>query len=115
MAPVLVSIAKAIAARKRADVHYAGAISIPKCTHSGAGIVGDLTCPGRMIGAMLTILPVNSRPRKASAAGLLPRIAHELLHCSVLNHGKVRKSRMMAHLGDYERLANRLREASSVG
>ena len=35
-------------------------------------------------------------------------IVHELLHFSVPNHGKLWKSRMMAHLGDYERLASRL-------
>jgi predicted metal-dependent hydrolase len=35
-------------------------------------------------------------------------IVHELLHFSVPNHGKLWKSRMMAHLGDHERLAERL-------
>ena len=40
-------------------------------------------------------------------------IVHELLHCSVPNHGKLWKSRMMAHLGDHERLAERLRRAST--
>jgi predicted metal-dependent hydrolase len=29
-------------------------------------------------------------------------IVHELLHFSVLNHGKLRKSLMRAYLGDYE-------------
>jgi predicted metal-dependent hydrolase len=33
---------------------------------------------------------------------------HELLHFSVRNHGKLCKSLMRAHLGDYERLAERL-------
>src|ERR1700686_961898 len=40
-------------------------------------------------------------------------IVHELLHCSVPNHGKLWKSRMMAHLGDHERLAERLQRVAS--
>ena len=36
-------------------------------------------------------------------------IVHELLHCSVPNHGKLWKSLMRAHLGDYERLDRKLR------
>jgi predicted metal-dependent hydrolase len=36
-------------------------------------------------------------------------IVHELLHFSVPNHGKLWKSRMLAHLGDHEHLAERLR------
>jgi predicted metal-dependent hydrolase len=39
-------------------------------------------------------------------------IVHELLHFSVPNHGKLWKSLMRAHLGDYERLQARL---ESVG
>ena len=35
-------------------------------------------------------------------------IVHELLHFSVPNHGKLWKSLMRAHLGDYEPLAKRL-------
>ena len=35
-------------------------------------------------------------------------IVHELLHFSVPNHGKLWKSLMRAHLGDYEALADRL-------
>ena len=35
-------------------------------------------------------------------------IVHELLHFSVPNHGKLWKSLMRAHLGDYEHLAARL-------
>ena len=40
-------------------------------------------------------------------------IVHELLHCSVPNHGKLWKSRMLAHLGDHERLAERLQRVAS--
>jgi predicted metal-dependent hydrolase len=40
-------------------------------------------------------------------------IVHELLHCSVPNHGKLWKSRMLAHLGDHERLAERLQRAAT--
>ena len=35
-------------------------------------------------------------------------IVHELLHFSVPNHGKLWKSLMRAHLGDWETLAERL-------
>jgi predicted metal-dependent hydrolase len=41
-------------------------------------------------------------------------IVHELLHLSVPNHGKLWKSRMLAHLGDHERLAERLRRISKA-
>ena len=37
-------------------------------------------------------------------------IVHELLHFSVPNHGKLWKSLMRAHLGDYETLEERLRQ-----
>ena len=36
-------------------------------------------------------------------------IVHELLHFSVPNHGKLWKSLMRAHVGDYEKLEKRLR------
>jgi predicted metal-dependent hydrolase len=35
-------------------------------------------------------------------------IVHELLHFFIPNHGKLWKSLMRAHLGDYEKLAARL-------
>jgi predicted metal-dependent hydrolase len=35
-------------------------------------------------------------------------IVHELLHFAVPNHGRLWKSLMRAHLGDYERLDKRL-------
>jgi predicted metal-dependent hydrolase len=38
-------------------------------------------------------------------------IVHELLHFFVPNHGKLWKSLMRAHLGDYERMERRLRKA----
>jgi len=38
-------------------------------------------------------------------------IVHELLHFFVPNHGKLWKSLMRAHLGDYERLEKRLNSA----
>lgn len=37
-------------------------------------------------------------------------IVHELLHFSVPNHGKLWKSLMRAHLGDYEELQKRLNQ-----
>src|SRR5207248_8802253 len=36
-------------------------------------------------------------------------IAHELLHFHAPNHGKLWKSRMRAHLGDYEQLERQLK------
>jgi hypothetical protein len=39
-------------------------------------------------------------------------IVHELLHFSVPNHGKLWKSLMQAHLGNYERLEIKLRKLS---
>jgi predicted metal-dependent hydrolase len=36
-------------------------------------------------------------------------IVHELLHLFVPNHGKLWKSLMRAHLGDYERMEERLK------
>lgn len=40
-------------------------------------------------------------------------IVHELLHFSVPNHGRLWKSLMRAHLGDWEKAAARLRERDS--
>ena len=40
-------------------------------------------------------------------------IVHELLHFSVPNHGKLWKSLMRAHLADYERLEEQLRDLAS--
>ena len=39
-------------------------------------------------------------------------IVHELLHFSVPNHGRLWKSLMRAHLGDYEILELRLKKAA---
>ena len=41
-------------------------------------------------------------------------IVHELLHITVPNHGKLWKSLMMAHLGDYQELERRLNSVSCV-
>ena len=41
-------------------------------------------------------------------------IVHELLHFSVPNHGKLWKSRMLAHLGNHEHIAARLRKVTSA-
>ena len=40
-------------------------------------------------------------------------IVHELLHFSVPNHGKLWKSLMRAHLGNYEQLELRLQKAAA--
>lgn len=40
-------------------------------------------------------------------------IVHELLHFGIPNHGRLWKSLMRAHLGDYEAMEKRLEEASS--
>lgn len=39
-------------------------------------------------------------------------IVHELLHFFVPNHGKLWKSLMMAHLGDYKVIEEKLRQAA---
>lgn len=41
-------------------------------------------------------------------------IVHELLHFSVPNHGKLWKSLMRAHLGDYEALESRLKSLGTA-
>src|ERR1700720_2156882 len=40
-------------------------------------------------------------------------IVHELLHFSIPNHGKLWKSLMRVHLGDYEHLELRLRKEAA--
>lgn len=40
-------------------------------------------------------------------------IVHELLHFFVPNHGKLWKSLMRAHLGDYEKMETKLRRFTS--
>ena len=40
-------------------------------------------------------------------------IVHELLHFAVPNHGKLWKSLMRAHLGDYEKMEQKLREIAT--
>ncbi len=40
-------------------------------------------------------------------------IVHELLHFAVPNHGKLWKSLMRAHLGEYEEVEKRLREIAA--
>ncbi|HRJ31372.1 MAG TPA: M48 family metallopeptidase [Cyclobacteriaceae bacterium] len=40
-------------------------------------------------------------------------IVHELLHFNVPNHGKLWKSLMMAYLGDYEKLEERLKKMAA--
>lgn len=42
-------------------------------------------------------------------------IVHELLHFSVPNHGKLWKSLMRAHLGNYEKIETRLRKMAASG
>ena len=73
----------------------------------------------------ITVRPMSNKWASCSTAGRLNFnsellsfdsdladyvIVHELLHFSVPNHGKLWKSLMRAHLGDYESLDNRLRE-----
>ena len=68
------------------------------------------------------LLHITSKPARSTAGNLnfndellaLDRevadyvIVHELLHFFVPNHGKLWKSLMRAHLGDYETLASKL-------
>lgn len=72
----------------------------------------------------LSVRPMRSKWASCSTAGRLNFndeliymdrevgdyvIVHELLHFSVPNHGKLWKSLMRAHLGDFEKLEARLR------
>lgn len=76
----------------------------------------------------LAVRPMRNKWASYSTAGhlnfnaellSLPRdlsdyvIVHELLHFSVPNHGKLWKSLMRAHLGNYEHLEERLRKAAA--
>ncbi len=75
----------------------------------------------------LAVRPMRNKWASCSTAGrlnfnseLLPLqrdladyvIVHELLHLSVPNHGKLWKSLMRAHLGNYESLELRLKKAA---
>jgi len=42
-------------------------------------------------------------------------IVHELLHFNVPNHGKLWKSLMLAHLGDYEKIEKRIKMRCGKG
>lgn len=79
--------------------------------------------------ASLTLRPMRNKWASCSTAGNLtfdiallglePElreyvIVHELLHLSVPNHGRLWKSLMHAHLGDYEDLHNRLRRTEEA-
>lgn len=75
----------------------------------------------------LAVRPMRNKWASCSTAGrlnfnsellFLPRdladyvIVHELLHFSVPNHGRLWKSLMRAHLGNYETLDLRLKKAA---
>ncbi len=77
----------------------------------------------------LTLRPMRNKWASCSSAGNLNFnsellefdreigdyvIVHELLHFSVPNHGKLWKSLMRAHLGDYDYLAARLERAEGT-
>jgi len=79
---------------------------------------------------MVTVRPMRNRWASCSTAGNLHFdegllrlnrklgdyvIVHELLHFTVPNHGKLWKSLMHAHLGDYTRLEKTLRLLSRPG
>ena len=72
----------------------------------------------------ITVRPMRTKWASCSSAGRLTFdasllglagdlqdyvIIHELLHFHVPNHGRLWKSLMRAHLGEYERLEHRLR------
>jgi len=77
----------------------------------------------------LTVRPMKSKWASCSTAGNLNFnvelleldreigtyvIVHELLHFSVPNHGRLWKSLMTAHLGDYKSLEQKLQSLSTV-
>jgi len=49
-------------------------------------------------------------PKYQAAEGALIGIVHELLHFSIPHHGKLWKSLMQAHLGEYEKFDGRLKD-----
>ena len=63
----------------------------------------------------------SSKRRLSFAEGLLSKpmlfqdyvIVHELMHFSVPNHCRLFKSLMRAHLGEYERLEARMKQAAN--
>ena len=78
----------------------------------------------------ITIRPMTNKWASCSTAGKLNFnsellnvasdvadyvIVHELLHFFVPNHGKLWKSLMRAHLGDYETLSRQLWESTNAG
>ncbi len=78
----------------------------------------------------LTVRPMRNKWASCSTAGnlnfnaellALDRaigdyvIVHELLHFSVPNHGKLWKSLMHAHLGDFKGLENKLKQSAGPG
>lgn len=78
---------------------------------------------------MITVRPMRSKWASCSSAGnlhfdsgllALDRkladyvIVHELLHFSVPNHGKLWKSLMTAHLGNYQSMEARLKSFHSA-
>ena len=77
----------------------------------------------------LTIRPMRAKWASCSTAGNLSFnaelldldceigdyvIVHELLHFFVPNHGRLWKSLMRVHLGEYEKLEKRLRQRGSA-
>src|SRR5881396_1722665 len=77
----------------------------------------------------LAVLPMRNKWASCSTAGRLNFnsellslqrdladyvIVHELLHFSVPNHGRLWKSLMRAHLGNYETLELRLKKAATI-
>ncbi len=78
--------------------------------------------------AAMTVRPMRRKWASCSTAGRLTFheslpslptelqdyvIVHELLHLHVPNHGRLWKSLMRAHLGEYERLESRLERVAS--
>lgn len=78
----------------------------------------------------LTVRPMRNKWASCSTAGNLNFnaelldlerdladyiIVHELLHFSVPNHGKLWKSLMNAHLGDFKRLEDKLKHSVGPG
>ncbi|MDD9864015.1 MAG: M48 family metallopeptidase [Gammaproteobacteria bacterium] len=77
----------------------------------------------------ITVRPMTTKWASCSTAGRLTFdssllecrkevqdyvIVHELLHFRVPNHGKLWKSLMRAHLGEYERLAAELKKLGMI-
>jgi predicted metal-dependent hydrolase len=113
---------------KLANVHSNGSDKSLESWIWGRGVF-DPRCEGRTQIQGLAVRPMRTKWASCSTAGRLQFstdlldldrevgdyvIVHELLHFSVPNHGKLWKSLMRAHLGNYEKWEGKLRRVAAI-